>query len=307
MSQTSGVFSALSDQVRKTIVDFTKKGLNELEPAHKKLFGMKSTTRKFERMQSIAGLGTMPPKGEGSEYSFDQIMPGYSKDITPVEYGFGFLWTETAEEDDEYEVLAQKSQMLGFSARVLQETLAAAVLNGGHAGTQLTADGLALFSTAHLLKRGGTAKNKLSTDSDLSISGLATMRSDMRTNTKLESGQLVSPSKDVYLVVHPDNEWLAHRIVNSAGLPGSADNDTNPAKDLMSITVLPWEYQSDSDAWALVAKKTSSHGLLHISRKAPTLNAEAVDPKSGSRLVTIRMREVFDSFDWRNTAGTPGA
>lgn len=305
--QTSGIFSALSDQVRKVINDFTTAGFKELEPTHKKIFKLKTTTHKFERMQSVAPFGTMPAKGEGAEYSFDQIMPGYSKDITPVEYGFGFQHTETADEDDEYDVLAQKSRYLGISARVLQETLAAAVINNGLAGTQTTADALALFSTAHLLKRGGTAKNRLSTDSDLSIAALGQMRSDMRTNTKLESGQLIQPSKDVYLWCHPDNEWLAHRIVNSAGLPQSADNDTNPAKDLMNISVLPWEYLTDLDAWGLVAKSTSAHGLIRLSRKAPTVNPEMVDPKTGSRLVTIRMREVYDAWDWRNVAGTPGA
>ncbi len=306
MAQSSGVFAPLSDQVRKTIIDFTQMGLDELEPNHKKLFKFKGTTHKFERIQTIAPFGAMPAKGEGEEYSFDQLMPGYSKDITPNEYGFGFQWTETAEEDDEYEVLAQKSRWLGFSARYLQETLAAAVFNNGFAA-QLTPDGAALFSTAHVLKRGGSVKNELSTAADLSIAAISQMRSDMRTNTKLESGQLISPSKDLSLVVHPDNEMLAHRLVQSTGLPQTADNDTNPIKDRMSISVLVWEHLSDADAWFLVAKKTSAHGLIQVSRKKPTLNAEQVDPKSGSRLVTIRMREVFDSWDWRNTAGTEGA
>lgn len=306
MSQTSAILPFASDQVRKTIIDFAKQGLDELEPINGKLFNLKTTTSKFIRQQSIAPFGSMPRKGEGEEYSFDQIMPGYSKDITPLEYGFGFRHTETAMEDDEYDILAQKSKWLGFSARVCQETLAAAVLNNGFS-TQTTADGVALFATTHALKRGGTVKNRLSTDSDLTVGGLDQIRSDMRTNTKLESGQLVRPSKDFYLVVHPDNEGLAIRLTKSQGLPGSADNDVNHLKETMNLTPLPWEYLSDSDAWFLIAKRSSQHGLLRVSRKKPTLNPEAVDPKTGDRLVTIRMREVFDSFDWRNVAGTPGA
>jgi hypothetical protein len=100
-------------------------------------------------MQSIAPFGSVPRKGEGEEYSFDQIQPGYSKDITPLEYGLGFQWTETAMEDDDYDVLAQYSKWLGFSMRVLQETQAAAVFNNGFTATTgtLTADGLSLFNT----------------------------------------------------------------------------------------------------------------------------------------------------------------
>lgn len=309
MAQTSGVFGALSDQVLKTIVDFSKQGLNELDPTFPKLFKGKSTTHKFERMQSIAPFGTAPRKGEGEEYTFDQIQAGYSKDITPLEYGFGFLWTETAEEDDEYDVLAQKSKWLGFSMSVLRETLAAAVINNGFTASTgtLTADGISLYNTAHTLKRGGTAKNRLSTDSDLSVGAVDQMRSDMRTNTKLESGQLVKPTRDLYLLHHPDNEGLAIRICKSNGMQGTADNDVNHIKETMNLTPLAWEYLSDNDAWFMVAKNPGAHGLKQITRVKPTINPPRQDPRTGNWIITTRLREVFDAFDWRNTAGTPGA
>lgn len=307
--QNSGLFTALSDQVVKTIVDFTKLGLTELDQTSPKLFKQKETTRKFERMQSIAPFGAMPTKGEGEEYSFDQIQPGYSKDITPVEAGFGFQWTETSMEDDDFEVLADYSKWLGFSARVYQETQSAAVFNNGFTATTgtLAADGLSLFNTAHTLKRGGTAKNKLSTDSDLSVGALDQMRSDMRTNTKLESGQLVRPARELFLLHHPDNEGLAVRICSSNGLQGTADNDINHLKETMNLTPLAWEYLTDADAWFLVAKKASTHGLVQVNRVKPRLNPQGVDWKTGNRIVTIRLRQHWDAFDWRNTAGTPGA
>lgn len=306
MSQTTGVFGALSDQVKKTIVDFVSQGLNELEPQHPKLFKQVDTTSKFIRKQSIAPFGAMPLKSEGAEYSFDQIQPGYSKDLTPLEYGFGFQWTETSQEDDEYDVLAQYSKWLGFSARVLQETQAALVFTNGFT-TQLTADGESLFDTGHLLKRGGTAKNRLSTDSDMSVTSIDTLRSDMRSNTKLESGQLVRPSRDFYLLHHPDNEGLAIRICNSDKLQGTANNDINHLQHTMNLTPLAWEYLGDADAFFLVAKKASAHGLLQVNRLKPKLSAKQTAWQTGNLVVTIRSRQVWDSFDWRNTAGTPGA
>ena len=307
MSQTSGVFGALSDQVRKTIVDFVSEGLNELEPSHPKLFKQVDTTSKFIRKQSIAPFGTMPRKGEGDEYSFDNIQPGYSKDITPLEYGFGFQWTETSQEDDEYDVLAQYSKWLGFSARVLQETQAALIFTNGFT-SQLTADGLSLFNTAHTLKRGGTTKNRLSTDSDMSVSSIDQMRADMRSNTKLESGQLVRPARDFFLLHHPDNEGLALRIVKSEKLQGTADNDMNHLNGgTMNLTPLAWEYLGDADAFFLVAKKTSAHGLIQVNRVKPKLSAKQTSWQTGNLIVTIRCRQAWDSFDWRNVAGTPGA
>jgi len=306
MAQTSGVFGALSDQVQKTIVDFVKMGMGELPLMHPKFFNKETTDKKFVREQSIAPFGDVPLKSEGSEYAFDVIQAGYSKDFTPREYGLGFLYTQTSMEDDDYKVLSQHARWLGFSMRVLQETLAAYVFNNCFSA-QTTADGVALSSTAHLLKRGGTASNKLSAASDLSFAAVQQMRADMRANTKLESGQLLRPASDVYLWCHPNDEWNAHRIVKASGLPGSADNDPNPAKDLMSITVAPWEYLTDSDAWGFIAKRTSAHGLKQITRLAPTLNPPGVDYKTGNRIVTIRSREHFDAFDWRNFAATQGA
>ena len=57
--QNSGVFGALSDQVLKIIVDFTKEGLDENDPIHPKLFKQVNTTHRFIRRQSIAPFGTM--------------------------------------------------------------------------------------------------------------------------------------------------------------------------------------------------------------------------------------------------------
>lgn len=306
MAQVSSGFSALSDQVKKLIVDFTKQGMGELPLMHPKFFNKKTTTSKFVREQSIAPFGDVPLKAEGSEYAFDVIQPGYSKDITPLEYGLGFLWTETSMEDDEYGVLAQYARWLGFSMRVLQETRAAYVFNNCFSA-QTTADGVALSSTSHTLKRGGTASNKLSAASDLSFAALQQMRADMRNNTKLESGQLVRPASNVYLWCSPSDEWNAHMIVKAVKKPGSADNDPNPANDLMDITVASWEYLTDSDAWGLIAKQASAHGLMQITRLAPKINPQGIDWKTGNRIVTIRSREHFDAFDWRNFAATQGA
>jgi hypothetical protein len=62
--QLSGTFSALSDQVEKLVIDFSRQGLNELDPTHEKLCKIVSTTSKFKRMQSIAPFGSVPRKGE---------------------------------------------------------------------------------------------------------------------------------------------------------------------------------------------------------------------------------------------------
>src|SRR5205085_781197 len=114
-------------------------------------------------------------------------------------------------------------------------------------------------------------------------------------------------SREMYLLVHPDNLGLAYRICKSSGLPQSADNDVNPIDAYATVTPLSWEYLSDSDAWMLISKKSSAHGLIQFDRLKPKVNAKMGDYKTGNMIVTIRSRQVWDAFDWRNTYGTQGA
>src|SRR5581483_1024135 len=181
--QTRGVFPALQDNVDKTVVGMLGKELKELQKDWTKLFETKSSDKKFERFVSSAPFGDIPEKGEGADYTFDLIQQGYTKDVTPVEFGMGFKLTETADEDDQYGELKKYSKYLALSARTVQRTYAARVFNNGFSA-QTTADAVALFSTSHTLKRGGTAKNRPSSDADLSIDSLMQAFIDLNTDAK---------------------------------------------------------------------------------------------------------------------------
>jgi len=304
--QNRGQFGALYDNVDKAIEALIGKQVKEIPTIYTKLFQKMESSKKFERITTSAPFGDVPEKPEGNPYQFDIIQQGYTKDITPLEFGLGFEWTETAEEDDQYDELKKKSKYLTFSMRQVEEKQAAAVFNNGFS-TQLTADGLSLFNTAHTLKRGGTAKNRPSTDADLSIASLTTAFTDLATETKIESGQLGMPPSEYLLVVHPANEMNAHRIVKSSGLPGSADNDINPVKASRTLTVVVNPFLTDTDAWYLVPASSERHGLVYLQRIPITLAPMMVDARTGNKLVKLRARKCWDSVHWQNCYGTNGA
>jgi hypothetical protein len=208
-------------------------------------------------------------------------------------------------EDDQYEVLSQYAKFLAFSARYVQEKYAAKVLNNGFS-TQTTPDALSLFNTAHVLKGGGTAKNRPSTDADLSFASLTQAMTDVQTETKLESGQLAMPITDWNLIVPPALEMLAERIVNSTGLPGVADNDLNPLKKRRTITIIVNPHLSDTDAWFLAAAQKSLHGLMCIDRVGITMATPMQDAKTGNRIYKVRFRQAWDAWLWQNLYGTAG-
>lgn len=304
--QNRGIFPALNDNVDKTVTALIGKNVKEIKPIWSDIFKVMKTTKKFERTVTSAPFGDVPLKAEGTPYQFDIIQQANTKDVTPLEWGMGFEVTETAEEDDQYDELKKKAFYLAFAMRQVEEKQAAGVLNDGFT-TQLTADGVALFSTAHTLKRGGTAKNRPSTDADLSITSLGQAFIDLATDTKLESGQLGQPPTEYKLVVPAQSEFIAHRVVASTGLPGSADNDVNPVKARRQITIVVNPFLTDTDSWYLVPASDARHELVCLQRIPITMVPPDTDPRTGNRLYKLRARKVWDSIDWRNVYGTVGA
>lgn len=306
MSQLRSTIPANIDNVDKLMTALLDKNVRELAPIYQKLFKKQSTGKKFERIVTVAPYGDVPQKPEGEEYATDLIQQANTKDVTPLEWGLMAEITETAEEDDLEKILAQHAKFLTFSMGQVAEKQAALVFANGFS-TQLTADGIALYSTAHTLKRGGTAKNHPSSAADLSTTSLAQGFIDLDTDTKLESGQIVAPAKGFYLHVAPANRFNAATIVKSVQDPTSANNAINPMHDLdITIVVNPF-LTADTDAWFLVPKDKDANGLLYLERKPVYQPPPMTDARTGNRLYKLRARMVWDSVDWRNTYGNPGA
>jgi len=306
MAQVRGTFTQLYDNVEKTIRTIIFDALSELKPIYKDYTNIKTSGKKFERVVSVTPFGDVPEKAEGEVYALDLIRPGWSKDFTHVEFGLGFECTETAMEDDEYDVLVRQAEMLAFSARYVQEKRAADTFFNNGFGTETTPDGVSLYNSAHVLKGGGTTRNTLSTAADLSIDSLTDAMTDLQTQTKIESGQLVSPITEFYLVVPPAGEMLAERIVNSTGLPGSIENDINPVKRRRTITIVVNPHISDTDSWYLIAKSKKMHGLTSYVRVPVKMAPRMQDPFTGNWIYKIRFRQSWGAWMWQGTFGVAG-
>jgi len=304
--QVRGTFPQLYDNVEKDFKAILRDTLKELPAISRKLFNEEKSDKKFERRNTITPFGDVPEKPEGDVYAMDLIRPGYQTDFTHIEFGMGFEHTQTAKEDDQYDILAKATEWLAFSARYVQEKYAARVFNNGFS-TQLAPDALALFHSAHILKGGGTAKNTLSTAADLSPTSLQNAMVDVQTDTKLESGQLVMPITEWILLVPPALEMLADRIVNSSGLAGTAENDRNPLKYRRSIEIVVWPLLTDTDAWFLIPASKKMHGLLTFNRVPVTNVPSDVDPYSGNQILKIRFRRSWGDEFWQGVYGVPGA
>jgi hypothetical protein len=306
MAQTRGTFGALYDNVDKAFFSIMKDRLSELPRIYTQTFSVKTSDRKFERVVSYVPFGDTLDKIEGAAYVMDTLREGFTKDFTHTENGLGFEVTQTAFEDDVDGILDGAGRWLSFSARYVEEGRAANVLNNGFT-TELTPDGLSLFNTAHVLKGGGTARNRPSTDADLSATSLTNALVDIQNEWKDEAGHLAAPVTSLQLIVPPALEFLADRLLNSTGLPGSADNDRNPIKSRRSWKLIINPRLSDADAWFVADADKGGHGLCFYRRVPISTVPLAIDPRTDNRILKIRHRFSVGAWTWVGTYGTSGA
>jgi hypothetical protein len=306
MAQTRGSFSQLHDNTDRLIFVMLDKQLKRLPKISEKYTNYEDSDRQTEISLGVVGFDDVPEKPEGDPYATALLRPGHEKRVSHTEFGYGFEVTKTALEDDRYKQLTKHAMWFMFSAGYVIEKRAANLLNNAFT-TELTADGVAAFSTAHVLAGGGTFRNKPSTDVAFSWASLRDAMIDLATETKHDSGQLARAVEDLYLIVPPHLEMLADRVVNSAGLPGSADNDRNSVKARRNIEIVVNPLLTDTNAWFLVAKNKDLHGIKGYKRIPITIGETRVDPRTDNRLTPVRFRM---SWFWdiaQNAWGTSGA
>lgn len=302
--QVRGTTPSLSDNIDKEVFTLLFDSQKELPNFWKQVINVKKSDRKFERVLSMVGVSDIPEKGEGAAFTSQVIREGWTKDFIHTEFGAMFEVTKTALEDDQYDQLAQNARWFMFAARVVEEKRGAILYNNGFT-TEQSPDGVAIFSTAHVLKGGGTARNTFATQADLSANSLEQALIDLQTETKVEAGQLVAPAMSLVLHVPPALEFVAERILRSTLRPSSADNDTNALKRRKwDVVVNP--YLTDSDAWFLQDGNKNHHGLRSYTRVGMESLPARTDPRTDNRLYPIRWRRSFGCAFWQGVFGSSG-
>lgn len=142
-------------------------------------------------------------------------------------------------------------------------------------------DGLALFSASHTTPVSSTTYSNVITDGTttnptLSRAAIVHMRAVGARHR--DPNGLVRPINYDTLIVAPENEDLAMRIVNSDQLPGSAQNDINPLKGKIT-KVITWARLSvagdgtdKSASWFLADSKKMSETLQAKFAERPSLD-----------------------------------
>ena len=269
---------------------------------HKEVFETETSERSFEEETKLSGFSAAPVKNEGSAIAYDNAQEAWTARYQHETIALGFSLTEEAIEDNLYDSLsARYTKALARAMAYTKQVKAANVLNNGFSSSYPGGDNVALFSNAHPLVSGGTNSNIPTVPTDLNETALenAVIQISLWTD---ERGLLIA-AKPRKLVVPPQLQFVATRLLGTELRVGTADNDINAIKNNGSIpegyTINHW--LTDTNAWFLTTDVPN--GLKHFERIAMSTSMDG-DFDTGN--VRYKARERY-SFGWSDPLGVFGS
>ena len=236
---------------------------DERESVGDSIFNVYDSDQFREHSQTVGGIGLMETKLEGQSINYTSLNEGHNQTFTHVDYGLGMRATREMMRDELYGVMDDMGVELALSAHASDETLLSNHFVRGFDSTYTGPDGVELFSTAHIREDGSTYANELSSSADLSHASLEQALIDFR-NFRDGGGKRIQ-IRPRYLLVPPDLEFEAHRLVDSDHDPETDKNAVNPMSGL-GLQVVVWDYLSNADDWFLLADKRN-HKLVKYARE----------------------------------------
>lgn len=273
-----------------------------------KLFDQGKSDMAQERTVSARFLPLAQLKADGGNTAFDNNSgEAFVWNQLHIGIGLGYAITRDTIDDNLYKSQFRPSNLgLQRSFAQTKEIYGAAVFNNGATyDPTVGGDGVSLINTAHPLPVGGsgpaTWANAPTVDVDLNeaslLNGMIQIQTGMYDNAGL---RMMATGKT--LVIHPNNEPTARRLIYSELRPGTNNNDVNVVGSTAGgITdYVKNVFFTNSFAWFI---KTDQPGLLYLER-IPFETDMQVDFTTDNLLVKAFERYSFAPNDPRALWGT---
>jgi len=226
------------------------------------IFNVRSSSQYQEDTLTIGGVGIMSQKLEGQPIDYVTNNEGFRNTYTHLDYGSGMRVTRNMLRDDLYASMEKLAVELARSARATEETILANHFNNGFNSSYTGADGVELFSTAHVREDGSTYANELSSAADLSQTSLEQALIDF-SDFRDGGGKRVAIEPRC-LLVPKELRFEADRLLRSTLQSEDNTNAINAVNGLLDSQV--WNYLTDTDGWFILADK-ADHELLLYDRE----------------------------------------
>lgn len=239
------------------------------------------------------GQSVLYDNNAGERWSYNTIHSGI---------GLGFIITRYAIKDNLYKSQFEPNvKALRFSFRQTKEIIAANILNNGTTyDATVAGDGVALFSTAHLID-GGTIANRPSTDVELNEASLESSIIGVR-RFKNAAG-LRNMFRVRKLIVPVELQFVAERLLKTELRVGTADNDINALRNMNAIpegyTVM--DFLTSTKAWFV--KTDAPYGLTYTEREPFEYDMQPDQDTKSLKVVAFERYSMWYQ-NWRGTWGT---
>jgi len=278
-------------------------GKYEMIPSqYDKIFTKHESRMALERTAEMRFLGLAQLKTEGGQTAFDNSAgERYVYNQEHTEIALGYAITRKAIDDNLYKTQFAPSNLgLIESFQQTKEIYGANILNTSTTyNASIGGDGKALVASDHPID-GSTVSNYAT--SELNESTLLNSMIAVRTNFKDQAGLKVF-ARARKLIVPPQLEPTAIRLVKTELRPGTADNDVNAI--MMTSGGLPESYMvndflTSATAWFLL---TNIDGLSYMERVKFETDMQ-VDFVTDNLLVKGYERYSFGYYNWRAIYGS---
>lgn len=268
------------------------------------VFDKYTSDKAYEEYVEETGFGLAPIKPEGEGVSYDTDAQGFTSRLTNVTYALGVKITKEAISDNQYfPVAKKKAAKLARSMRQTKENVFANILNRGFNASYAGGDGKELLATDHPTLSGNQS-NELAVAADLSEAAIEDLLIQIR--QAKDSRGLRIQLKGMKLIIPPELEFEATRILSSVNQSGTANNDINAMKELGMLPggVVVWDYLTDADAWFI--KTDCPEGLIKQQRWALEATQDNDFDTTNACMKAVE-RYAGGWGDWRGVFGSPGA
>lgn len=281
------------------------------------VFYMDETTNYAEKYTSETALGDFEAVGEGGAYPRNSFQEGYSRTIEPEEWKNSFEITQQMVEDSKFGKVKQRANQFTLAYNRGREKFATSILNNG-TSTSMTfgansatfniacADTLALFSTAHTSKTGGTGTQSNYFGNPFSYDALCLVEEAMQKFTD-DDGNYLNVMPDTILV--PSNARIKKLVFDAigadSGAPGTANNSFNFQWGRWNVIMSPYltnasGITSGTDTWYLMDSSFNEAyaGLVWLERLPLTIKSY-IDENTDNNVHKARARYGAAPNNWR--------
>lgn len=274
--------------------------MQSFEAAEKQYLNIATEITSTKSEETYPWLGAVPKMREWKDERTPQGLLEHNFTVPNRDFEASIAVDRNAIEDEQYGQIEIRTRELSMEAvRFFDELTYSLIPEGvnllGTAGGLFAGlsvagyDGKAFFATDHSEGNSGTHSNKGSTA--ISVSAIQAAVTAMR-KFKTDQGKPAGKRPDI-IVVPPDLEWSANKILNSAtDITATGELGVNTIYKALKVVVN--DYLTDTNNWYLFDTRGVVKPLILQMRKAPTFSQLTDGTES-----EFMRKKLYFGVDWR--------